>query len=228
MASSALNELLAGLAEIRALQRANPSPQQGSGLKRPEVVRAIGRSEIVLLSSHFEHFIYALNEQAVTAVCEAAVLSSALPEPLKLQHSRYAIDVIFDTAWDRRGPALEQYSTNEAGLWSPHAAVTALDAARLLTWMKTPSPRNLIRFFRIWGITDIFSEITRKRVTYVALRLRLGELVDKRNNIAHGDFTAEATYSDIVQYVSAVKKFCTRADARLGKQLGIIVGTAPW
>jgi hypothetical protein len=228
MASSALNGLLAGLAEIRALQRANPSPQQGSGLKRPDVVRAIGRSEIVLLSSHFEQFIYALNEEAVTSVCAAAVLSSALPEILKLQHSRYPIDVIFATAWERRGPALEQYSTDEAELWSPHATVNSLDAARLLAWMKAPTPVNVIRFFRIWGITDIFSEITRKKVTYAALRLRLGELVDKRNNIAHGDFTVEATYSDIVQYVSAVKKFCTRADARLGKQLGTIVGAVPW
>jgi hypothetical protein len=228
MSSSALNALLAGLAEIRALQRANPSPQQGSGLKRPEVVRAIGRSEIVLLSSHFERFIYALNEEAAASVCEATVLSGALPELLKLEHSRHAIDSIFATSWERRGPALQRYSADEAGIWSPNAAVITLDAARLLTWMRAPNPRNVIRFFQIWGIKDIFSEITRKKVTYAALRLRLGELVEKRNNIAHGDFTTEATYLDIVQYVSAVKTFCTRADARLAKQLNTIIGSVPW
>ena len=72
MSSNALVALLTGLAEIRALQRTNTSPQQGSGLKRPEVVRAIGQSEIVLLSSHFEQFIYALNEQAVSSICREA------------------------------------------------------------------------------------------------------------------------------------------------------------
>jgi RiboL-PSP-HEPN len=228
MSSSALDALLTGLAEIRALQRANPSPQQGSGLKRPEVVRAIGRSEIVLLSSHFERFIYALNEEAAASVCEAAVLSSALPELVKLEHSRLAIDSIFATSWERRGPALQRYSADEADIWSPNAVVIALDASRLLTWMKAPNPKNIIRFFQIWGIKDIFSEITRKKVTYAALRLRLGELVEKRNNIAHGDFTAGATYLDIIQYVYAVRTFCTRADVRLAKKLSAIIGSAPW
>jgi hypothetical protein len=228
MSSNALNALLAGLAEIRALQRANPTPQQGSGLKRPEVVRAIGRSEIVLLSSHFERFIYALNEEAAASVCAAAVPSGALPEILKLEHSRYAIDSIFATSWERRGRALHQYSADEAGIWIPNAVVIFLDPSRLLTWMKAPNPKNLVRFFQIWGIRDIFSAVTRKKVTNAALRLRLEELVEKRNNIAHGDFTAEATYLDIMQYASAVKTFCTRADVRLARQLKTIIGSPPW
>jgi hypothetical protein len=228
MASNALAGLLAGLAEIRALQRANPSPQQGSGLKRPEVVRAIGRSEIVLLSSHFERFLYALNEEAVDSVCRSTVTSDSLPELLRLEHSRYAIDSIFATAWEKRGAVLSRYSADEADLWTPGAPVRILDPSRILTWMKSPEPKNLIRYFRIWGIKDIFAEITRKPVTSAALRLRLGELVNKRNNIAHGDFSAEATYLDIVQYVSAVKIFCSRSDARLAKQLGVIMGNKPW
>lgn len=228
MSSSALVGLLSGLAEITALQRANPSPQQGSGLSRPEVARAIGRSEIVLLSSHFERFLYALNEEAVDSICRAAIISDSLPELLRLEHSRHAIDSIFATAWEKRGPALVRYSADEAELWSPSAPINILDASRILTWMKSPDPKSLIRFFRIWGINDIFSDITRKKVTYAALRLKLRELVDKRNNIAHGDFTAEATYLDIVQYVSAVKIFCTRSDARFARHLATIIGTRPW
>ena len=93
---------------------------------------------------------------------------------------------------------------------------------------RTPTPKSLVRFFRIWGIDDIFSQVTRKKVTKAALRLRLGELDDKRNNIAHGDFAVEATYLDIVQYVSAVKTFCIRADARLARQLTSVIGDPPW
>src|ERR1700722_15599003 len=94
MPSNALVALLVGLAEIESLQRPNPSPQQGSGLRRPQIVRAIGRSEIVLLSSHFERYIRAVNEEAVDRVCNSAAFSDDLTERLKLEHSRHVIDTI--------------------------------------------------------------------------------------------------------------------------------------
>ena len=36
---------------------------------------------------------------------------------------------------------------------------------------------------------------------------KIQELVDKRNNIAHGDLTAEATYQDIASYRKVVWTF---------------------
>jgi hypothetical protein len=228
MPSKALTGLLVGLAEIEALQRANPSPQQGSGLKRPEVVRAIGRSEIVLLSSHFERYIRALNDEAVDSICNSGAVSDDLTDRLKLQHSRHAIETISSIAWERRAIALADYSTRESWLWSASTPIVSLDASRLLTWMKAPTTKNVVRFFQLWGIPDIFKAITRKSVYYGRLRLRLDELVEKRNNIAHGDFTVEATYLDIMQYMAAVRKFCISSDKRLARQLSTIVPSRPW
>jgi hypothetical protein len=228
MPSNALSALVVGLAEIEALQRANPSPAKGSGLKRPEVVRAIGRSEVVLLSSHFERYLYALNQEAVDAVCNSGAISDVLPEKLKLEHSRQPIEIISSTAWERRAPILAQYSSQESWLWSPGTPVTFLDADRLLMWMKAPTPKNLVRVFQLWGIDDIFKAITRKSINNARLRLRLRELVEKRNNIAHGDFTVEATYLDVLQYISAIRRFCVSADKRLARQLGALTGSKPW
>jgi hypothetical protein len=228
MTSNALAALLAGLAEIKALQLANPSPDEGSGLKKPEVARAIGRCEVVLLSSHFERFIYALNEEAVGAVCGSTALAETLPEKLKLEHSRFAIDTIARTGWEKRATALAQYSIEEGWLWSPGAHVGTLEAARLLAWMKTPNPESLVRVFQIWGIEDIFAAVTRKSVHRARFRLKLGELVEKRNFIAHGDFAVEATYLDIAQYVSAVREFCGRVDRRLARQVAFMISDHPW
>lgn len=94
-------------------------------------------------------------------------------------------------------------------------------------WMKAPSPKNLVRYYRYWGIDDIFESITRTVNTRTELRLRLDELVRKRNNIAHGDATVEATPTDVRSYQTSALRFCERADRQLGKALKRLVATAP-
>ncbi len=83
--------------------------------------------------------------------------------------------------------------------------------------------------FKLWGVSDIFSAITRQPHTRQRMWLKLEELVDKRNDIAHGDSGAEATYQDIASYVAVVRTFCTRADRVLSRVLVPYAGgTRPW
>jgi hypothetical protein len=229
VASRALDELSQALEEIEALQRANPSPAQGGGLTRPQVTRAIGRAETVLLASHFERFVYSLIGEAAETVVNREIPARRLPEELRLQHSRGVIDRIAMTQWDRRAQGLRSYSLENWQLWSDDASITALDAEALLEWMKTPSCKALRRVFRMWGVHDVFMAITRKPVNRRRLLLSLDELVSKRNNIAHGDLTVEASYSDISRYQAVVKTFCKRSDNRLGYVLSRITdGPRPW
>lgn len=228
MGSVALEQLLSGLEEVEALQKANPSPIEGSGLLKPAVTRALGRAEVVLLSSHFEHYIYGLTEEAAAFLSSSPVASDEIPVALKLNHSKEVVDSIYATSWEKRSAALTAYSCNENWMWTPGASVGSIDHERVLRWMKSPSPKSLVRAFRIWGIDDIFSSITRKPTKRTQLRLKLGELVEKRNNIAHGDFAVEATYLDIVQYKGSVRKFCISADKAMARALSKIVGAPPW
>ena len=228
MPSRALGNLQSGLIEIDNLQRANPSPAEGSGLKRPDIVRAIGRSEVVLLSSHFERFVYALNEESVDYVCASSSQSRHLPDKLRLEHARHAIDDLAETGWDKRGSKLKKYSSEESWLWDDDSTIRALDPDRLLAWMKAPSSKNLIRAYRIWGINDVFTSITRHRTNRQRMFLQIDDLVEKRNNIAHGDLTAQATYLDVVRYRKAVKEFGERTDRVMARRLLEIVGSRPW
>lgn len=230
MTSNALAALEAGLAEISALQRSNPRPSEGGGLRRPDVVRALGRAEVVLLSSHLERYIYALIEESVTYIEQMAVPAERLTDEFRLVHARTAIEDIASIGWDRRGERLREYSRLEAGLWIDAQAVTSLDASRLLGWMRAPTCKAIVRVFRMWGIPDIFSAITRGQINRQRLWLRISELVDKRNNIAHGDLTVEARYLDVAQYASTVKLFCRRVDKRMARQLRSLAGAAsvPW
>lgn len=228
MPSEALQQLLAGLVEIDNLQKANPSPQEGSGLRRPDVVRAIGRSEVVLLSSHFERFIYALTEEAVGHLCASGRPASDLPERMRLEHAKLVIDDLASTGWERRATKLKKYSSEESWLWTDSAAIQSLDHERLLAWMKAPTPKSLIRAFKLWNIEDIFSAITKKKTHRQRFFLQIDELVEKRNSIAHGDLTAQATYLDVVRYRKSVREFAERTDRIMARQLLTIIGTRPW
>lgn len=229
MPSKALDGLLSGLDEIDAMQRANPSPQEGGGLTKPSVVRALGRAEVVLLSSHFERYLYALNEEAVALILANAVQARSLPEEIRLLHVRAPLEVLAQTSWDRRADKLRDFSQAEAEIWDDDAVIRYIDPERLLTWMKAPNCKAVVRLFKMWGVPDIFTAVTRSKVNRQALWLRIGELVDKRNNIAHGDLTVEARYLDVVQYRASVKKFCMSADKQMAVALVRMLGCPrPW
>ncbi len=227
MPSDAFKSLLAGIEEVRDLLTANPTPPGGLP-DRPRVVRAINRASVVLLSSHLERYLRGLNEEAVGVINAATIGGSALPEELRLQHSMIPIDELADAKWHNRAAMLSRLVMTDGWLWgsSPKAN---LDHDRLLRWMKSPSPERASRLFRLWGVPDVFSVITRQPHTRQRMWLKLEELVDKRNDIAHGDAGAEATYRDIVSYVAVVRKFCERADRVLSRALVPYAGgTRPW
>jgi len=226
VSSSALEGLDTALTEIVDLQRVNPTPT-GAALSAPLITRAIGRASVVLLSSHFERYIYAVNAEAAEAVSLSGATGDALPEGLRLAHSRHPIDELALTIWDRRGDALNKFVREESWLWVPGQG-GHLEHKRLLTWMKAPFPKNLKRYYKEWGIEDIFSAITRRIHTRIDLELRISELVGKRNGIAHGDFSVDATQSDIRLYRAAVQVFAERADRALSRQLATLTGSVPW
>ena len=227
MPSGALLNLLSGIEEVRYLQSANPTPDGGLSA-RSSVVRAINRSSVVLLTSHLERYLRALNEEATDAVNAVAIQGTTLPEALRLQHSRAAVDLMVETQWRNRSGQLESFISRDGWLWGD-ATKGELEAERLLAWMRSPYPDRIKRFFAMWGIDDVFGTVTRAPHTRARLWTRLDELVGKRNQIAHGDPTTGATFQDIASYLAVVKEFCTRSDRAMARILSRHLGnTAPW
>lgn len=95
--------------------------------------------------------------------------------------------------------------------------------------MKSPKPKSLVRFFKYWGVDDIFKRITRTPHMNKHFRLTLQGMIDRRNNIAHGDYNTVAGKTDITQYKNAATQFCERADKVLAKALARSFDQAsPW
>lgn len=225
--SESLTRLQAGLTEVRALLAANPVPRQG--LPRFDVLRAIGRSSVVLTTSHFEAFIYGLTEEMSTAIIRESTNGRRLPVRLRLRHSSEIIEQAAATGWESREKFMIELFSTEGALWlDGDYQVKELSHERFLNSFKTPRAKPLIKYFRDWGIDDIFTAITRKPTTRKELFLRIDELGEKRNLIAHGDFTVQATASDIRRFLRAVDAFCTRSDRLMRKRICEITGEMPW
>jgi hypothetical protein len=227
VASTALRSLLEAIDEVRALQQANPSPSTTSPFRRPEVKRAIGRAQVVLLSSHFERYFYELNEEAVEFLISTSINVESLPLEIRLVHSRSPVDAMVETSWENRETALRKFARLEAPLWDDSSLVESFQHDRLLEWMSTPKSNKVKRYFGQWEISDIFSSVTRKDSIRTDLWLRIDELVEKRNNIAHGDLAVEATHLDIVKYLKAIQTFTSRVDRHFAKTLGRLAGVNP-
>jgi RiboL-PSP-HEPN len=222
VASASLLAFRRGILEVDELQQADPTPVGAAPLS-PEITRVIGRASVVLLSSHFERYVYAINEEATQIVNDEGVAGDLLPETIRLLHSAEPLDVLLGTSWERRSEQLAAFIETEAWLWKS-GSTGALDHNRLIVWMKAPSPKYLVRYFRCWGIDNVFLAITRTPHTRSELQLRIEELVQKRNNIAHGDLSIEATHTDVALYREVTTTFSERADRILGKTVGKLIG----
>ena len=73
----------------------------------------------MLLSSHFERYLYTVNEEAVLFVNSQNITAARLSDPIKLLHSKRPIDDIADTNWENRSGQLTQLISSDGWLWSP-------------------------------------------------------------------------------------------------------------
>ena len=215
--STSLDSLLVGVAEVKAL-------------RTHFVVRAHGRGCVVLLSSHYERYFYAVNEEAVEWLNSRTCPLSRFPLSFLLQHSQFSINDIAQTAWEKREERLRHFARTESLLWAPEGVTGSLDHSQILTWMKSPKPKDITRFYRHYGIDEVFKAVTRAPGARSQLFFDLKELVEKRNAIAHGDASVEALPADVTRYLSSVAKFTRSADLLLAKKVRQMSGVPidPW
>src|SRR5688572_10991999 len=118
MPSVALASLVSAVQEVQDLLAAARMPSGATLHERAARERVIGRSGVVLLSSHFERYIHAVNEEAVAFLNGCQLSPEAFPLSARLLHSRSPIDGMLETQWSNREGALTKFAAEEAWLWA--------------------------------------------------------------------------------------------------------------
>src|SRR4051794_13832916 len=112
MASSALVAFQQAVGEIADLERADPTPVGGRPVD-PDLTRVVGRATVVLLSSHFERYIYAVNEEAARHLESLVAGGNEIPELMRLLHARPAIESLLETSWENRATLMSEFMTTD-------------------------------------------------------------------------------------------------------------------
>ena len=217
MPSVAFDSLRAGAAEVEDILRADPTPRGGLS-PQPSITRALTRAALVMLCGHFERYVRDSIEEAVEIINATGVEPDQLPIKFKLLHAREGADRLSVTDWHRREQAITSFLESDGWLWAD-LPVSRLEGNRLLWNLKSPDPYRLMKLYEIWGVDDIFSRITRVNHMRDRFFSRLTELVQKRNNIAHGTYAVEATRGELTEYLRIVAEFCRRSDGVLAHVL---------
>lgn len=228
MPSQALAELRAGIDEIRTLRRHGPKVGQS---RDPHLARAAvianRRSCTVLLCSHYERYIYALNEATVDFLNHLQISTDQVPEAIKLHQCREAVDLLAQSQWTKRGPRLEAFVGGDLELWRHGVPAPTINPDPLLSWMKSPKVESVIRYFKLFDF-DVFGRICRTESARRHMRRTIQSLVDNRNAIAHGDRNAQPGSPELSSFVDAAARFCDRTDREFGKHLRTQYGQSPW
>lgn len=228
MNSPAFGDLMLGVREVRALRGFPPVlPLWQARQTKAEARIAHRRACVVLLCSHYERYIYSLNESAVDFINQASVNSSQISLPLRLLQVRSAIDRLAETAWDKREDQLLSLFSQYATHWNPSATISGLDPVSNLEWMKSPKVAAVKRYFRYFDVEDIVRAVTRTDGNRRTMERQLQALVDARNGIAHGDQNIQPSSTEVSSYLETVEKFCGRADKLMAQCLGNLARTSP-
>lgn len=212
------SEFIDSLREVETLLATRPSTPLGSGTpdshtQERELINAITRACVVMLVAHFEGFVKASLTELIDEICRAKPPARRLPEALLELHTRERIHEIFGTEGPERIHRTRRLFTTYAQLWDADRTVNPqLLSAKVLTRQFTNAkPEVLEAVFSLLDVNDVIAEANTHVNLAIAAReddatslrvdVKLTEIVERRNKIAHGDRTEKPTPVEVEGYV---------------------------
>lgn len=214
----ALSEFIDSLGEVETLLAAAPSQPPGEGgisiqSQHRDLVNAVNRSAMVMLVSHFEGFVKSALAELIDEICVAQPPTRRIPEGLLELHTRERIQEIFGTTGPDRIHKTRRLFSAYAPLWDADRTINPrILSARVLTRQFTNArPEVLNSVFSLLDVQDIVTQMDSHvnqaisdrgdDATRIKVSVKLEEIVNRRNKIAHGDRSEKPTRFEVEGYL---------------------------
>ncbi|WP_098408468.1 MAE_28990/MAE_18760 family HEPN-like nuclease [Paramicrobacterium agarici] len=222
----ALESFQDGTTEVEVLQRLATKASSGT----IDESNALCRAAVVLLVSHFEAFLKAIAEEFVDTVGVGHATSRQLPEGLRMAHTLPQLESIVTSRDDTQRTTLLRKLGTISQLWNddakpPKGTLKAKTFARLVTSAKSEIINDLFVRMGNGGLVcdgDIDVTSGNGEIRVVSIDFGLRDVVQCRNDIAHGKSERKPTPEDVVRYMEFLLTFAARLQRKatdLGTQV---------
>lgn len=184
-----------------------------------ELINALCRSGVVLLSSHIEGYVEDLGQIALDRIESLQLPKKRLGPQFRYYLSRDLINEIRQTTNPAQvASKVDQLFVRDGHIWSSDPTFTnSLPANIFLADFSNPKNERITKFFKRFGYEEYTRDLRRRlKADFNACANMIDHVVDQRNRIAHGDMVTTETPSDLANMIQLVKQYCRETDHVVG------------
>lgn len=225
----ALDVFTEGTTEVDLLRHLAEQSEGPDSIAR---ANALCRAAVVLLVSHFESFLKSIAEEYVDNVGSAAVEARRVPVGLREIHTLPKLESIVTVRDDTQRSVLLKRLGSIAALWNDDARINkgSLSAATFAKTVTSAKADVINELFNRMGSVanvcdgDIDIHGMGGEVFTASIDYSLRDVVQCRNDVAHGKADRKPTPEDIVRYVGFLKSFAERLQRKANSATAGVIG----
>ncbi|MFI9456064.1 MAE_28990/MAE_18760 family HEPN-like nuclease [Amycolatopsis sp. NPDC052450] len=202
-------------------------PEPGSRRGSRDLKNALSRAGHVMLVAHFEGFVKSSLTEFVDAICDAKPPSRRVPDALLELFTKERIQELSRIEdGKQRASRTRRLFAVYSDLWDEDRSINPklVSGTILARQFTNAGPESLGAALMLIGAEDPIDEIqadvrARGEFANVNVGVKLQEIVDKRNKIAHGDLSEKPMYSEVRDYLLFLLKVAEAIDKLIARRI---------
>jgi hypothetical protein len=218
--------------EVRTLLDLCSSPETDPHKRRAaaNADAAILRGALVLLCSHLEGFFEDLVSEALRAFDCLAPTVATIPLAIRKRQILYRLRGVVppnsNPDWERLLECLTHPLLQDDHPCSPGAR--KIDSDLHVGGFASPGSSEVDGLMASIGVSECWVVVA-ERIGNRLGKATVDAVVNRRNQIAHGDLESSVSRSDVEEYVNTLELVCSEFDAVVGEHIAFCTGRSdPW